>query len=180
MGMRNKKKGSAAIRVALAGMLVALSVVILFAGYATGVMDLTAIAAASVLSAIAVVELGGIYPYLVWGAVSAVAFMLVPGSLAAGYFIFGGIYPMLKMQFEKLPRIIEWVVKLLYGAAVLVVLYFASKLLFGEVMETGWIMIGLAVGYGLFFILYDYALSVAMTLYMVRLRPKLTFLKKLR
>lgn len=175
----NKKKSSPALKVALAGLLAALSVVILFAGYATGVMDLTAIAAASVLSAIAVVELGGAYPYLIWGVVSVITFMLVPGELAAGYLLFGGIYPILKMYFERLPRPIEWVAKLLYGAVVLGTLYLLSRFVFMIPSEANWMMIALAVGYAVFFILYDYALSVAMTLYMKRLRPKLPFLKKI-
>ncbi len=179
MAMMNKKRGSAAKRAALAGMLSALSVVILFAGYATGVMDLTAIAVSSVLTAIAVVELGGVYPYLVWATVSVISFLLVPGELAAGYLLFGGIYPMLKMYFEKLPRALEWMVKLLYGTVILGVLYLLSRFVFGIPREAGWLMIGLAVGYGVFFVLYDYALSVAMTMYMRRIRPKLTFLRKM-
>lgn len=167
------------MRTALAGMLAALSVVILFAGYATGVMDLTAIAASSVLTAIAVVELGGIYPYLIWAVVSVISFLMVPGELAAGYLLFGGIYPMLKLYFERLPRVLEWVVKLSYGAVVLAAMYLLSKFVFGIPDEAGWLMVGLAFGYAVFFVLYDYAISVAMTLYTKKLRPKLTFLKKL-
>ncbi len=180
MGMIPKKKnGSPALRTALAGMLAALSAAVLFAGYATGVMDLTAIAAASLLSAISVVELGGVYPYLIWVSVSVISFMTVPGEVAAGYLLFGGIYPMLKMYFEKLPRVLEWVAKLCYGAVVLAVLWVLSKFVFGIPDEAGWVMIGLGVGYALFFVLFDYALSVAITMYMVKLRPKLRFLRRL-
>lgn len=177
--VNGKKKGSAALRTALAGMLSALSVVILFAGYATGVMDLCAIAAASFLTAVSVVELGGAYPYLMWIAVSVISFWLVPGEMAAGYLLFGGIYPMLKMYFERLPRVLEWVVKLLYGGAVLAALYALTRFVFMIPSEANWVMIGLAIGYAVFFVLFDYALSVAMTLYMRRLRPKLKFLKRL-
>jgi len=180
MGMMQKgKKGSAALRTALAGMLAALSVVVLFAGYATGIMDLTALAATALLSAVSVVELGGAYPYLIWAVVSVISFMIVPGEIAAGYLLFGGIYPVLKMYFERLPRVLEWVVKLCYGALVLAALWLLSKFVFGVPDEAKWMMIGLAVGYALFFVLFDYALSVAITLYMRRLRPKLKFLKRL-
>lgn len=174
----SKKNGAA--RTALAGMLAALSVVVLFLGTATGVMDLTGICVASAFTAVAVVELGGAYPWLIWGVVSVLAFILLPDkSIAAAYMLFGGVYPMLKLYFERLGRILEWSAKLGYGGLVLGVLYVLSRFVFGIPQETGWLMIGLGVGYAVFFVVYDYALSVAMTMYMRRLRPKLTFLRKM-
>lgn len=174
----NKKNGAA--KTALAGMLAALSVVVLFLGTVTGVMDLTGICVASAFTAIAVVELGGAYPWLIWGVVSVISFILLPDkSIAAAYVLFGGVYPMLKLNFERLGRFAEWAAKLGYGASVLTVLYVLSRFVFGIPQETGWLMIGLGVGYAVFFVIYDYALSVAMTLYMRRLRPKLTFLRRL-
>ena len=160
-------------------MLAALSAVVLFAGHVTGIMDLTAIAAAALLSAISVVELGGVYPYLIWAAVSVISFMTVPGEVASGYLLFGGIYPILKLYFERLPRVLEWVAKLCYGAVVLGTLWALTKFLFDGFDEPKFVMIGLGVGYALFFVLFDYALSVAITLYMRRLRPKLSFLRRL-
>lgn len=177
--MNNKKKNSAA-RTALAGMLAALSAVVLIIGAYTGVMDLTGICIASGFTAIAVVELGGMYPYLIWAVVSIIAFILLPDkSIVAAYTLFGGIYPVLKLYFERLSRVFEWVAKILYGVAVLGVLYVLSKFVFGIPDEGKVLTVILAVGYALVFVLYDYTLSVAMTLYMRRLRPKLTFLKKL-
>lgn len=161
-------------------MLAALSAVVLFLGTMTGVMDLTGICVASAFTAVAVVELGGAYPWLIWGVVSVISFILLPDkSIAAAYALFGGIYPMLKLYFERLGRIAEWAAKLCYGGLVLGVLYVLSRFVFGIPQETGWLMIGLGVGYAVFFVVYDYALSVAMTMYMRRLRPKLTFLRKI-
>ncbi len=174
------RKVNKAARTALAGMLSALGVVLLFIGAVTGVMDLTGICAASLLSAIAVVELGRGYPYLIWAVTGTVAFILLPDkTVAVGYALFGGIYPMLKLYFERLGRFAEWAAKLGYGAAVLGLMYVLSKFVFGLPDDTLPIMIGLAVGYGVFFVIYDYALSVFMTVYMSRIRPKLTFLKRL-
>lgn len=173
-----KKNGSA--RTALAGMLAALSVVVLFIGAVTGVMDLTGICVASAFTAIAVVELGGAYPWLIWAVTTVISFILLPDkSVAATYALFGGVYPMLKLYFERLSRIAEWAAKLGYGVVVLGVLYALSRFVFGIPQETGWLMMGLGVGYAVFFVVYDYALSVAMTMYMRRLRPKLTFLRKM-
>ena len=86
---------------------------------------------------------------------------------------------MLKIVFERFSRVLEWTAKLSYGAVVLGVMYVLSKFIFGDLEETGLLLIGLGVGYAVFFVVYDYALSVAMTTYMRRLRPKLTFLKRL-
>lgn len=179
--MRQNKKGAAA-RTALAGMLAALGVVVLFAGYATGVMDLTALCVTSVLTAVAVVELGGAYPYMVWGVTSVISFVILPDkSLAAGYLLFGGIYPVLKLYFEQIrSRVLEWAVKLLYGGAVLGALYLMSRFLFGLETETGWLAAALAAGYAVFFVVYDFALNAAMTMYMRRIRGKLTFLRRLK
>lgn len=174
------KKENKAARTALAGMLSALEVVFLFVGTATGIMDLTGICAASLLTAVAVVELGGAYPYLIWAVTGAIAFILLPDkSVAAGYVLFGGVYPMLKLYFEKLRRGFEWILKLCYGIAVIGALYVLSRFVFAMPQESLPIMIGLGIGYAVFFVIYDYALSVAMTLYMRRLRPKLTFLRKI-
>lgn len=179
--MKNNKNGGAPYRNAFAGMIAALSVVALLAGAVTGVLDLTGLCIASVLSAIAVVELGGRYPYLIWAVTGVISFVLLPDkSLAAGYVLFGGIYPVLKLYFERCGRALEWMLKLGYGAAVLCTLYALSRFVFNVPREARVLEVVLAVGYALFFVVYDRALSVAMTLYVTRLRGKLKFLGKLR
>ena len=176
-----KKRNNTAARTALAGMLASLGAVALLVGAYSGVMDLTGLCIASVFTAIAVVELGGAYPYLIWAVVSVIGFVLLPDkTIAAAYTLFGGIYPVLKLYFERLPRLFEWVAKLVYFAAVLGILYVLAKFVFmipdeGDVLE-----VILAVGYVLVFLLYDYTLSVAMTAYMRRIRPKLGFLRRFR
>lgn len=176
-----KKKNQTAAKAALAGMLTALSIAVLFMGYATGILDLTALAITSVFSAIAVVELGGAYPYMIWAAASLIGFIFLPDkSLAAGYLLFGGIYPVLKLYFERLGRFAEWAAKLAYGAAVLVLLYLLSRFVLSIPQESGWLALALAISYAAFFVIYDYALTAAITLYMRKLRSKLTFLKRLK
>lgn len=176
----NGKNGGAPYRNAFAGMLAALSVVMLLIGAVTGVLDLTGLCIASVLSAVSVVELGGRYPYLIWAVTGVISFVLLPDkSLAAGYVLFGGIYPVLKLYFERCGRFLEWVLKLGYGAAVLCALYALSRFVFAVPQEARAIEVALAVGYVLFFVVYDRALSVAMMLYMTRLRGKIKFLGRL-
>ena len=94
MGRRNT--GKTAARTALAGMFSALSVVVLFLGYATGVLDLCAVAVTSMFIAVSMIELGGAYPYLVWAVTSVISLVILPDKLLAfEYILFGGIYPIL-------------------------------------------------------------------------------------
>lgn len=180
MGRRNT--GKTAARTALAGMLAALSTVVLFLGYATGVFDLCALAVTSMLVVIAMIELGGAYPYLVWAVTSVISLVILPEKLIAlEYILFGGIYPILKLYFERLrPRWLEWAVKLSYAAAVLAVLYALSRFVLGLPMESGALAWALLAAYIVFFAALDRALTVSLTLYIVKVRPKLPFLKKLR
>lgn len=181
MSSMGGKSSSSAARAALSGMLIALNVVVLFLGYTTGVMDLTALAVTSMFTAVAMVELGGAYPYMIWVASGVICFIILPDKfLASEYLLFGGIYPVLKLYFERLSRIAEWVVKLGYSTLVLGVLYLLSRFVFGLPQETDLITAILAVSYAVFFVVYDFALTSAITLYMRKLRPKLTFLRRLR
>lgn len=171
-----------AARTAFAGMLSALSVVVLFLGYATGVLDLCAVAVTSVLVAVTMAEIGGAYPYLVWAVTSVISFVILPDKLLAfEYLLFGGIYPILKLYFEKIhSRFLEWIVKFGYGAAVFLCLYLLSRFVLVAEVESGVLLWVLIFGYAVFFAAFDRALTVALTLYALKLRPKLTFLKKLR
>lgn len=180
MGRRNT--GKTAARTALAGMFSALSVVVLFLGYATGVLDLCAVAVTSMFIAVSMIELGGAYPYLVWAVTSVISLVILPDKLfALEYILFGGIYPILKLYFERIRRRwLEWVVKLAYAAAVLAVLYAMSRFVLGLPMETGVLAWALLVSYVVFFAAFDRSLTVTLTWYVIKIRPKLTFLKKLR
>ena len=174
------RRNNIAARTALAGMLAALSAVMLILCAYTGVMDLTGICVASFFTAVAVVELGGAYPYLVWAVVSVIAFVMLPDkTIAAAYALFGGIYPILKLYFERLPRAVEWIVKMGYFGAVMGILYVLARFVFMIPDESRAITVILGVGYVVVFVLYDFTLSVAMTVYMRRIRPKLRFLRNI-
>ena len=121
---KNDRKGSGATRTALAGMLAALSVAVMFIGCATGVMDLTSVTVASLFAMIAVAELGVTYGIGVWVTVSLLSFLLLPDKFVfAEYAFFGGIYPILKLYLERIrSRAVEWTVKMAYAAAVVALL----------------------------------------------------------
>lgn len=171
------KRGGAKLgtrKLAVAAMLCALGVVFLYVGAVIEVLDLTMVAVASLFIFFAVMEMGGGYPYLIYLVTAVLSLLLLPSKFAAGaYLLFGGIYPVLKLFFEKLPTLLGWAMKLLYCNAIVSLLLGVSLfLLHIEDPDLGFNLLT----YGLFnvtFVLYDVAATQLVTLYLVRLRKRL-------
>lgn len=166
--MKNTKK------IALAAILSALGVIILLLGSIITVLDLTAVAMASLLIMLAVIEIGGWYPYLVWLVTGLLSVLLLPSKFTALlYLIFGGIYPILKAIFERMHYIVAWVLKLSFFNFMLTMLIFVSEYLF-HIPDTdlgyNWVVYLLCNGV---FVLYDIATSQLLTLYLIKLRKML-------
>lgn len=156
----------------MSAVLSAFVVVVLLLGALTGVLDLTALAVASAVTVFCVIELGGAYPYLVWGVSSICAFLFLPDKfVAVEYFLFAGVYPILKSALGKLPYRWSFIIKLLVFNAVLTICAVVSKYVFMLPDDVG-LVLGIPlylVGNGAF-ILYDFALTSVTTYYIVRLR----------
>lgn len=156
----------------MASMLCALSVVVLALGSIISALDLTMVAIASIFVFFAVIEMGSPYQFLIYGVTSLLSLLLLPDKYSAFlYFIFGGIYPILKRMFEKLPTALGWVLKALYFNAVLAAMIFGAKYLFG-VDEEELTIVLFVMGNAAFF-LYDLAMTKLITLYLAVLRKKL-------
>lgn len=118
-------------RIALCAIMSALGVLILFLGAVVDIFSLTASAVASLLISVVMIEVGSFYPWLVWGVTSALSLILLPNKLPAiMYFVLCGFYPILKVYFEKLQRVLAWVCKLALFNASLLSLIFVSKHIF--------------------------------------------------
>ncbi len=183
--MAGKKKTGAAAkaaRTAFAGVMTGLTVVVLFLGNASGVLDLCAVAVTSFFVMLCVEETGGVYPFLVWAASSVLSLVLLPDKqLFLEYALFGGIYPILKLYFEKIPsRVLEWCAKLAYAAASFTAVWALSKFVLHLPDESRTLTYVLTALYLVAMIIYDFALTAAVTAYRLRLRPKLKFLNRLR
>ncbi len=166
--MKNTKK------ITLAAILSALGVIVLLLGSIFTMLDLTMVAIASLLVVMAVIELGGWYPYLVWLVTGVLACLLLPDKFSAIlYMIFGGIYPILKAMFERLHFVIAWILKLSYFNTMLTLLIFLCNYIF-KLPDTD-------LGFHPFvyllcngvFVLYDIAASEMIVLYMIKLRKTL-------
>lgn len=168
-------------RLTAAALLAALGVVLLGVGALIEVLDLSMAALASLLTVFAVIELGGAYPYLVYGVTALLSLLLLPAKTPALiYALFAGYYPILKAVFEKhLPRGVSLLAKVLVFNAGLALAVFLAFRFFAPGADSvfGWKYLLLLIGTPVF-LLYDFALTRLITFYLVRLRDRFRFLHK--
>ena len=161
-------------KLAVSAMLCALGVVFLYVGSVIEALDLTMVTIASLLVFFAVMEMGGSYPLLIYLVTAVLSLLLLPSKFAAGtYLVFGGVYPILKAIFERLPYVIAWVLKLSFFNAVLSLLLVGFQYLFHvEDPDLGfnWLTYGLG---NAVFVMYDIVTTQLVTLYVVKLRRRL-------
>lgn len=156
-------------------MLTALGVVLMALGSIIDVLDLSVAVLASMLCIYAVIEMGGFYPWALWGATSILSLILLPVKTPALFYAaFAGFYPIVKEKLEKLPRAAAWILKVVVfhlslGAIVLAMRLFLPGQLTEEIPYFGLILYALAL---VTFFLYDFALTRLITFYLVRLRHR--------
>ena len=168
--MRKTKK------ISISAILSALSVVLLYLGSVLEVLDLSAAALASIAIVFAQIELKNPYPYLIYFTVSLLAVLLLPSKFSAMvYVFFGGIYPMIKEFAERRPGVSCLLIKaagflvlMLIAALALVYIFLLPK---AELFSTYYIAVFLLCC--VTFVLYDYALTVLISLYFRKLRKKI-------
>ncbi len=142
-------------------------------GAITDVLDLTMMMLASFCTVFAVIEIGERWAWLVYGVTTVLSLLFLPSKAAALLYLLGGAYPIFKAWFEKYRALIAWVLKLsLFNTLQFLFILLASKILglsgAGYKFAVTEILLGNAV-----FIVYDIALSVCITVYLVRLRRRL-------
>ncbi len=152
----------------VASIMSALAIVCLFgsAYLPTGRIALLAITSMCVL--VTVTECGVKYAWLEYTATSLLAILLIPFKFQVLLFVaLLGYYPILKLHIEKIDNLwLEWLVKVLFFNALLVVVYFIIKYfllqyvsfgaIFDVVLSNIWLVILIAE---IVFIVYDYLLS---------------------
>ena len=170
-------------KLTLSAMIVALGTVFMVLGAVIEVFDLTAVALTSVLVAFVYIELGSPYTWLVWICTTLTTFICYQHSpMWFIYLVLFGIYPILKGYIERLPRILWWPIKLVFGNVAFVAMLFGIKLITGlpfisadesflgitgrAVYILTWVMLNVA------FVLYDIFVTVMVRFYVVKLRSK--------
>lgn len=134
-------------------------------------------AVASVLIAFIVIEIDKKWAFGVYCAVSILGFLLVGDKeVAMMYIAFFGYYPIFKAITEsRLPKVAEWVLKLVLFNASIAAAYVIMIKLMGvtvdEITEYGMVAVPVLLGAGsVAFVLYDIALTKIITLYMIKWR----------
>ena len=168
--MRKTKK------ISISAILSALSVVLLYLGSVLEVLDLSAAALASIAIVFAQIELKNPYPYLIYFTVSLLAVLLLPSKFSAMvYVFFGGIYPIIKEFAERRPGIVCLLIKVLGFLVLMLIASLALVYIFllpkAELFSTYYAVVFLLCC--VTFVLYDYALTVLISLYFRRLRKKI-------
>jgi hypothetical protein len=165
--------------VAICAVLAALGVVLLAVGALFQVLDLTMAVVASLLVILAVIELGGYYPHLLYLVTALLSLLLVPVKTAPlAYACFCGFYPILKGVYErKLSPLLAWVCKLLTFNSALALLLLLSVRLFALFSLEPWMYWCLPLLTPVF-CLYDVALTRVISMYVNRWRAHFRFLHK--
>lgn len=176
MGKNGK---NAARRAAICGVLCAMCVTLLYLGSIT-VFDMSVIVFCAVITMIVRIEFAGsAYPWLYVGVTGVLALLLLPSKLlAVEYLLIGGLYPLAKATFEKLHPVFAWLLKISFVDSVALLEILISRILL--VSETA--RIDLTIPALLlstaFAVLYDIALTMVVSVYILKIRKKIG-LKKL-
>lgn len=172
--MRQRNRTGA---ITVSAMLAAVGVIVLGLGALIQTLDLTVAALASILCIWAVIELGGAYPWMIWAVTTLLSVLLLPEKTPGLLYLFIGSYPMLKNRIERLPRVLEWILKLLCFHAMLALCWLVLRLFVPDevALQQGWLLIGTYVLALVAFLLYDLALTKLITFYLLRLQKRLGF-----
>ena len=181
-------------RLTVCALLCALGAVMLCAGRLfDGTLDLSMAALASLIAVWAAEEIGGYYPWLIWLVTSTLALILMPFNTAAWeYLLFAGVYPMLRVLLEKVPRVLRVIIKqVIFNAVIALGVLVLWQLLFPTAQSypaaLGAFLGGLGAHWGyslavwllanLAFVLYDVAIGRFIYAYRITLRKKFRFLQ---
>lgn len=177
-----KRKQSFDKRIVVTGVLVALSVIILYLGCAIEVLDLTMSAIVSLLVVVVVIEMGYKYAGFAYLATSILSLLLLPQkSPAIFYTCFMGFYPIIKSHVERInSAILRWTVKLVVGNIALVAMFLLLSLFVPDEFVGGWILVGTYILGLVAFVMYDIALTKLISLYFAMIRDRIKIYRFLK
>ena len=170
--MKNSFKNT--LKLTLCAVLAGLSFACLYLGNLTGVFDLCAVVVGALCTAFAVIEFGGVWPWLLCAVTSVLSLVLLPDKMVALEYIFlGGIYPILKRAFESRGRLISLALKAVYCNVSLTVVVLLIKFVFVSEENASMIVWLIYLVGNAFFFIFDYSLTTFISFYLFRLRRKL-------
>ena len=177
-----KRKSSFDKRIVISGVLVALSVIILYVGSMFQTLDLTMSAIVSLLVVVIVIEMGYKYAWFTYLATAILSVLLLPQkSPAIFYACFMGFYPIIKSHVERSnSAVVRWTIKLVAGNIALVAMFWLISLFLPDEFEGGWMLVGTYILGIAAFVMYDVALTKLISLYFARIRDRIKIYKFLK
>ena len=171
------------VNLSVSAMLCALGVIILSLGSLVEVVDASVAVIASLLCVYAVIEIGGIYPWLIWLVTSVVSLLLLVSqpTPVVFYALLAGYYPILKARIERLPVALSWLLKWVCATVGTLAVYAVSYLFVPTLLDglhTPWLLALAYLGILVVFLLYDVCLTMLITFYFRRLRKRLRLHKE--
>ena len=159
-------------RLALAAVMSALGVAIMYLGCLFEILDLSTAAVASMCVLLVLVETGAKYAWLAYAVTGIISLIILPIKTAGIIFVgFFGFYPMAKAFFEKKFR--GWrclVLKILLLNVSTALMLLAVRYVMTEAL---WFEIMTLVLANIVFVVYDYALTQLLRAYVFVWRKKL-------
>lgn len=150
------------------GILVALTLIVLFSTSILSISTLSLMTVASCLIPIAIIRTSVKNALLVYISSSILSFMLVPTNIAIYYTLFFGIYGILKHFIENFRNILlEILLKLISFNILLGITYLITKTFLGFVYPSVSLLL-LWTAAQIVFLIYDYALTLAISFFLNR------------
>lgn len=164
----------------VSAMLVALGVILLGLGSLINTLDLTVAALASILCVWAVIEMGKTYAWMIWLVTSFLSLLLLPQKTPGCFYLFIGLYPILKERLERLPRAVEWVLKIVIFHAMIALCWLVLRIFVPEeaALEFGWLLLATYALALVAFLLYDYSLTKLISFYLQKLQKRIGLKRK--
>lgn len=160
-------------KITLCGVFAALAIAFMYFGGLT-VLDLSILAVCALMTMLLVIETGDRTAWIYVAVTGVLALILLPSKLyAVEYIFFAAIYPVMKMYFEKLRPAFATIVKLSFLDMLLLITIILSEHVFMAGDEFFGLNVVTVVVGSLFFLLFDFALTVCVTFYLVKLRKRL-------
>ena len=161
-------------KLTICAMMSALSVVILYLASLFNAIDLSVSLLASFIILITVMELGVKCALSVYISSSFLSLLLLPQKyIAVMYLLFCGIYPIIRVYFEKLPKLLRIIIKFVYFAGTLSLVLVFSKYVFRIEVYSGLMLVIFYVICIVAFALADVLISRISRLYFVYLRKRM-------
>ena len=154
--------------IAESGLLVALTIVILYATSIIPISTLSILTVASCLIPISIIRTSIKNTILVYIASSVLSFLLIPTNIALYYTLFFGVYGIIKYFIEKAKNIpLELLLKLITFNVLLGIIYLITKSFLG-ILSSNFPLWILWLAAQIVFLIYDYALTLAISFFLNR------------